>query len=320
MDVKTVVTLSGTNTEISKPQRSQKGRSILLPLNDFTVLDLETTGLTPAYDDIIEVAAIRCRNGEVVDTFDKLVQLPYELDEYITELTGITDEMLSTGEPLDKVLPQFLHFIGSDTIVAHNANFDVNFLYDNAVSLGLEPFSNDFVDTMRLSRSLFKEQRHHRLCDLVERFGIECTGFHRALGDSQTTLKCYRYMCRYMAENGMDNLCAAASHHGVKAANLAATTDTFDETNMLYDKYCVFTGTLNRMVRKDAMQLVLNVGGRCQDNITKTTNYLILGNNDYCKSIKDGKSSKQKKAEKYKLAGQDIEIITEDVFYEMLGL
>lgn len=86
------------------------------------------------------------------------------------------------------------------------------------------------------------------------------------------------------------------------------------------NKHCVFTGKLEKMIRKDAMQLVVNVGGILDNSVTKKTNYLILGNNDYCSSIKDGKSSKHKKAEKYKLEGQDIEIIDEDTFYNLFNL
>lgn len=67
------------------------------------------------------------------------------------------------------------------------------------------------------------------------------------------------------------------------------------------------------------MQVVANLGGINADNVTKKTNYLILGNNDYCKSIKDGKSSKQKKAEKLQLDGHDIQIIPENVFYDMIA-
>ena len=72
------------------------------------------------------------------------------------------------------------------------------------------------------------------------------------------------------------------------------------------------------MSRRDAAQFVVDFGGICDEGITKKTNYLILGNNDYCKTIKDGKSTKHKKAEQYKLNGYDIEIISEDVFYNMI--
>lgn len=95
-------------------------------------------------------------------------------------------------------------------------------------------------------------------------------------------------------------------------------TLTFDENHPLFGKVCVFTGTLEKMQRKEVMQLVADLGGIPGDNITKKTNYLVLGNNDYCKTIKDGKSTKQKKAEKLILDGADLQIIPEEVFYELV--
>lgn len=108
------------------------------------------------------------------------------------------------------------------------------------------------------------------------------------------------------------------SHSYVSAKDIVTTKDDFDETHPLYGKTCVFTGTLEKMSRKDAMQIVVDYGGLVGNSVTKKTNYLILGNNDYCSSIKDGKSSKQKKAEALKLSGNDIEIISESVFYDMI--
>ena len=90
------------------------------------------------------------------------------------------------------------------------------------------------------------------------------------------------------------------------------------KTHPLYGKVCVFTGKLELMSREQAAQLVVNLGGTCGNGVTKKTNYLILGNNDYCSTIKDGKSSKQKKAEQLILSGQDLQIIPEDVFYELV--
>ena len=106
--------------------------------------------------------------------------------------------------------------------------------------------------------------------------------------------------------------------HRIKAKDISSDCNDFDMNNPIFDKECVFTGKLDKMTRKEAMQIVADLGGKNRDSVTKETNYLILGNNDYCKSITDGKSSKQKKAESYKLKGQDIEILSEDVFYEII--
>ena len=79
-----------------------------------------------------------------------------------------------------------------------------------------------------------------------------------------------------------------------------------------------FTGTLEKFPRKEALQIVTNLGGIPTDSVTRNTNILVLGNNDYCSSIKDGKSSKQKKAEELILKGHDIIIVSEKSFYDML--
>jgi DNA polymerase-3 subunit epsilon len=104
----------------------------------------------------------------------------------------------------------------------------------------------------------------------------------------------------------------------IRAKDLHAETDDFNPDCPLYGKYVVFTGALQRMTRREAMQATLDIGGLCSDSVTKKTNFLVLGNNDYCKSIKGGKSNKQKKAEALQLAGLDIHVISENTFYEML--
>lgn len=294
--------------------RDRKGHSLLAFPSRYVVLDLETTGLDPQYDDIIEVAAIRIVDGAIEDSFSSLVNPGYSIDEFITELTGITDDMLAPAPSLDSVLPAFLSFIGSDVVVGHNVNFDINFIYDSCSALSLEPFSNDFVDTMRISRKLFPDDRHHRLKDLVCRFGIDESVAHRAFSDVDQTDKCYRYLRDYVSEHSI----SLEQHHKPwMAGDIVPETDHFDESSPIFGKVFVFTGTLDKMPRKAAMQLVVDRGGVCLDGVRKDVNYLVLGSSDYSK-IKDRKSNKQKAAEKLRLKGNDIEIISENVFYEML--
>ena len=100
--------------------------------------------------------------------------------------------------------------------------------------------------------------------------------------------------------------------------NCAESVNEFDEDNPFYGKTVVVTGVLQKMSRAEVMQLIADIGGITGDNVTKKTDYLVLGNNDYCKSIRDGKSSKQKKAEKYILDGLDIKIISENTYYDMI--
>ena len=208
-------------------------------------------------------------------------------------------------------------------MIGHNVNFDINFLYDNCERVIHEHLSNDFIDTMKLSRRIHKDFSHHKLSDLVQYYNLDYQNAHRALADVEITSKCYVCLINEILENfkSIDafNDAFERSRHGVKVNDISTSKTEFDTSNLLYGKVCVFTGTLEKMVRKEAMQIVADLGGKNADNVTKKTNYLILGNNDYCKSIKDGKSSKQKKAEKLKLDGYDIEIIPENVFYDIIS-
>lgn len=300
-------------------KRTHKGKSLLLFPEDYTVVDIETTGFDPMFDEIIEVAGIKYRGRNEVGRFQSLVKPDDGIPDYITALTGITNEMAADAPGIEDVLPRFLEFIGEDIVVGHNVHFDVNFLYDYAEDFDLKPFSNDLVDTLRLSRRLYPELQSHKLSALAAHFGVEPDGEHRALADCVTTQKCLSAMDAYAAQNGGIPESAEDLYRKLSKTIVAETSD-FDPDSLIYGRTFAFTGKLERMTRKEAMQAVVNAGGHCTDGVVAETNYLVLGNNDYCKAIKDGKSAKQKKAEKMKLNGADIESISESVFCDMLGV
>ena len=300
-------------------KRTHKGKSLLLFPEDYTVVDIETTGFDPMFDEIIEVAGIKYRGRNEVGRFQSLVKPDDGIPDYITALTGITNEMVADAPGIEDVLPRFLEFIGEDIVVGHNVHFDVNFIYDYAEGFELKPFSNDLVDTLRLSRRLYPELQSHKLSALAAHFGVEPDGEHRALADCVTTQKCLSAMDAYAAQNGGIPESAEDLYRKLSKTIVAETSD-FDPDSLIYGRTFAFTGKLERMTRKEAMQAVVNAGGHCTDGVVAETNYLVLGNNDYCKAIKDGKSAKQKKAEKMKLNGADIESISESVFCDMLGV
>lgn len=315
-------------TEAQKKIR-EKGKNLFSVPSDYCVIDIETTGLSPEFDSIIEVSAIKYIAGKEVDNFTSLIkpQNTYAdgtyIDDFIESLTGITNDMLSKAPDPIPTFKQFKEFIGDNILIGHNINFDINFLYDNFEYYLSEKFDNDFVDTMRFSRFLHPEDSHHRLEDLSKRYNIDYSDAHRSLNDCYITHACYEHLQQEMIQafGSIDNFLDSWKKHkrGLKAADIQSSKEVFDVTHPLYGKVCVFTGTLEKMPRKEAMQLVANVGGINADSVTKKTNFLILGNNDYCPLIKDGKSNKQKKAEKLKLEGNDIEVIPENVFYDMFN-
>lgn len=311
---------SGGFVTDSRPSREHKGCSLTQIVPDYTVIDIETTGLDSSFDEIIELAAIRIRKGNPESSFSSFVKPLNPVDDFITDLTGITNDMLSDAPDIKHILPRFAEFIGQDILLGHNVNFDINFLYDNFLTHLKKPLENDFIDTMRLSRRLFPELAHHRLDTLVDYFHILSGQAHRALADCEATNSVYTHIAQHVEDNSIDlSAIFAKKKYATKASDISATVDTFDETHPLFGKVCVFTGTLERMVRRDAMQIVVNLGGICGDSVTAKTNYLVLGNNDYCSTIKDGKSSKQKKAESLILKGKDLAIISENVFYDMIN-
>lgn len=336
-------------TEIVKKRKAKKrnkGKNLLLFPDEYVVIDIETTGLSPKCDHIIELAAVRIKNGEPVDTYTTLVQPPEidyddlyddlyddEYDEYevpdapiyisdfISQLTGITNEMLIDAPRIDDVIGDYISFIGDSIIMGQNVNFDINFIYDNALEvLGIE-FKNNFCDLLRITRRLFPDFENHKLETIAEMFGIEFEGHHRAEVDCIVTSKCFEYCRNYVKDNDivLDFYSEYYADKVVKPNEIEPKKTEFDTTHPLYGKYVVFTGTLERMKRQDAAQLVADFGGHPQNGVTKQTNFLVLGNNDYCMTIKDGKSTKQKKAESLILRGQDLKILPEDVFYDMIS-
>ena len=171
--------------------REHKGKSLLVNIDDYCVVDIETTGLSSNISSIIEISAIKVRNGKEVDTFSMLVNPHCRLPSFIVSLTGITDTMLNDASDIDDVLLSFIKFVKDDIIVGHNVNFDINFLYD-AINrhLGMY-FENDFVDTLRIARRVLDLSKN-TLDDLVSYFNIESRDKHRALNDCSLTNKVYR--------------------------------------------------------------------------------------------------------------------------------
>lgn len=165
----------------------QKLPATMLP-DDYTVLDIETTGFSSLHSEIIEIGALCVRGGQVTDEFSKLIKPRRGIPPKITEITGITNEDVENCDYIEDVLPEFLYFAGDDIIVGHNVSFDMRFIYDRALFLGTA-FLNDSVDTMKLSRKLNKNLKHHRLSDLAEYYNITNENAHRALSDCYTTYK-----------------------------------------------------------------------------------------------------------------------------------
>jgi DNA polymerase-3 subunit epsilon len=172
---------------------------------EFVVLDLETTGGSPANDRITEVGAVRIRGGEVLGTFQTLVNPGVSIPPLISALTGITDPMVADEEPIEVVLPCLLEFIGRAVLVAHNASFDRRFVQANLERHGYQRLANRVVCTARLARKLLPrdEVPNVRLATLAACLGSTVAPCHRALTDARATVDVFHALLELAGSYGV---------------------------------------------------------------------------------------------------------------------
>lgn len=285
---------------------------------DYSVIDIETTGLNPGYDTIIELAAIKVRDNIIVDKFSSLVNPNIKISSFITSLTGITNEMLQYAPSLDTVLPEFISFIKDDIVIGHNVTFDLHFISTESLRLLKKDFINNYINTLPLSRKIFPEVPSHRLSFLAEYLNI-CHPTHRATYDCLATKELYDAIYKTASEKCIDPFKKINKYHAkpLQASDITTQKDEFDEFHPLYNKLCVFTGALT-IPRREAMQMVADVGGQNGDRITQNTDFLIVGTTDYISNLKGEKSSKLKKAESLIQKGFKLQILTEHTFMQLV--
>ena len=172
--------------KIRRMQAAQT-RSGMSGSGDYTVIDLETSGLNPDCDSIVEMGAIRVRGGIGAEKMSLLIRQPRPLPGGVKQLTGITDEMLEKGVALDEGLRTFLAFIGNDTLVGHNLSLDLSFLRAACRQCGRHPLRNRCEDTLLLARRQIQGIPNYKLSTLAEYFSIPYVERHRALADCQIT-------------------------------------------------------------------------------------------------------------------------------------
>ena len=158
----------------------------------YVVIDVETTGLSCREDDIIELAALRVQDGETSECFSALVKPNRILPAAITDLTGITPELLmEQGRALDVVLKEFLAFVGQSQVISHNAAFDYGFIRNACQRCELPAFSNRCVDTLPLARRKVADVADYKLMTLAKYFDFPIESAHRALQDCEMTRQLY---------------------------------------------------------------------------------------------------------------------------------
>ena len=181
-------------------------KDVELKNGTYVVFDVETTGLSSVYDTIIELAAVKIHQGEIIDRFESFANPHRKLSDKIVQLTNITDDMLKDAPEVETVLRQFHEWTGDSILVAHNATFDIGFLNQGYKQINLDKVTNPVIDTLELARFLVPELGNHRLNTLCKHFNVELTQHHRAIYDAEATGYLFWKLVELLEEREITNV------------------------------------------------------------------------------------------------------------------
>lgn len=159
-------------------------------IKDYVCVDIETTGCQSKWNKIIEIGAVKVKGGNVIETFSQLINPGIEIPRFITELTGITDEMVVNAAGIDTVMPEFVEFAEDYVLLGHNLRFDYGFLKQNAANLNIS-FEKEGLDTLKIARKVHRELDSRKLDYLCEYYHIKDENHHRAFNDAEVTSQLY---------------------------------------------------------------------------------------------------------------------------------
>ena len=165
-------------------------------LKSYIAFDLETTGLDPQENEIIEIGALKVRDGKVAERFMEFIRPLTPVSAAITDLTGITNEMVAGARPRKAVISDFLDFCGDDVLIGHNISFDYSFMKAGAAMDNM-PFEKMGIDTLKIARKVHKDLDSKSLGRLCAYYHIENKSAHRAYHDALATAKLYQTLAHY---------------------------------------------------------------------------------------------------------------------------
>jgi DNA polymerase-3 subunit epsilon len=312
---------------------------------NFVAIDFETANASRASACAIGLTVVE--NGAIAKSFQRLIR-PSELfnewgescfDPFNVMIHGITEEDVKNEPEFNELWPSIAHYFSEQMIVAHHASFDISVLKYVCDEYEMPYPEFHYSCTRIISKRMWSDLVSHSLDVVADYLGIKFT-HHKAEDDA---LACSQIAIRACQEVGVASLPELAeklefqnghlfpggykaarlhlpSYHEIRLDEIVPSTDEFDPAHDFYSKTLVFTGQLDSMTRKEAMQKVVDVGGKCSKSVNRSTSFLVTGQQDF-RRLTDGKTSnKIKKVEHLISQGYDIEIIPESEFVRMLGV
>ncbi len=166
---------------------------------NYVVFDLETTGIIWYSDRVVEISAVKVRDGRVVDEFTTLVNPQRHIPSIVVNIHGISDDMVKDSPIFRVALSDFLDFAGDEVLVGHNIQtFDLKFIYRDALDYWGKTVGNDYIDTLRFARKVLKGIGSYTLGNLAEYYGISSVGAHRALNDCRMNQQVFEHLAKEM--------------------------------------------------------------------------------------------------------------------------
>lgn len=309
---------------------------------DFIAIDFEIANSN--YDSACSIGLVYVKDKKIVDQKYFLIKPPTnEMDPAMSAVHGLTKEELMDAPTFDIIWEEVSQDFHSDVyVIAHNARFDMNVLKNCLITYKLDIPIFNYVCSIPIStRACRGEGIPNSLEARADRFGIQMDNHHNALSDAnavaELVLTCmeqkkrrsiHTYFSTYssipirsfveMKQDLQFRGGKRRKFEKIRLRDIKPESDAFIEGHPLYNQALVFTGNLSSISRKEAMQIVVNIGGVIRSTVSKRTNFLVVGNQDKKLVGVSGTSSKERKAAELILEGYDIRVIDEDQFMSLL--
>jgi DNA polymerase III subunit epsilon len=290
---------------------------------NFVAIDFETAN--PKRSSACSIGMAKVRDGIVIDTFYELIRPePFDFNYINVSVHGITPEMVSSSPTFLELFDRIDTFINGDVLVGHNVSFEQSVINQIHQSAGLNIPNYDYLCTLYMSRVNYPRRLGYKLDDLCKDILGKKVNHHHALEDALACAELAVHNIGKFPEQPLRDLMRALYVTPVrekpdwkKLTGIKPSKEELDPEHPYFEKRFVITGQLN-ISRERAVQLIVDSGGIYQDNITKQTDYLVMGDQDLQLELFGKKSNKTLKVQEYNAKGSSIEIIGEDAFLHAL--
>ncbi|WP_300408074.1 PolC-type DNA polymerase III [Lagierella sp.] len=243
--------------------------------DSFVVFDIETTGFSKVRDRIIEIGAVKVKDGKIVDEFNQLINPNVQLPQKIIEITNITDSMLIDKPTIDKVLPEFMDFVSDATLVAHNAEFDIGFIRENCKREKIE-FVNAYLDTLALCRGVFPNLKNHKLDTISKHLNVSLENHHRACDDAMATAQIF---IKTLEEETICEIKDLTELNYIKTTWPKYKNESYN--SVIYAKNLTGLKNLYKLISISSMEYFNNSPGIPENLLQKYREGLIIGSGNF---------------------------------------